>query len=329
MGRILDQVGEFGIYKFYIGNFEIGEMFCNPLRNERNPSMNIKNVNGRLFHKDFGDMNFRGGCFDLVMQIKGCDLLDAIRWIEKDFGLSEVGGASGERRIAEKPPPGVLHRPPTFHIVTRKFTAEELGWWNMYHQDLEDLKREHIYVPKEIYRNYRRLPLRKTELVFCYYYPGADKWKIYRPDASKRRSKDTPPQDWKWDTNLDFGMTIHVDKIEGKLGIVSKSRKDRLVLRKALGTDSICEVSAEDPIALREEDIVTIKRNSEIQLCVSDNDKKGKEFSWWLTEHKGFKHCNPPDEYLNYDPQLTDFADMGRYLGLDSVTNHFKLKGWI
>lgn len=326
---ILTRVGSEDIYRAFLGDFEEGIAFCNPLRGEDNPSMVIRRASDsdNLLHHDFGNDFYRGDCFHLVMQKYGCNYYEALKIVAEYFDLKKGGVTTANIMTWGKPSTGP--RPlPKIQVVTRKFNKDELDWWNLYHQDIEDLKREHIYVPREIYRNHKRIPVPKTDLIFCYYYPEIEAFKLYRPLKGKK-NKDTRPEDYKWDSSIRLTHTEKLDTITpASLGIIAKSRKDRLVLRKALGINSICVVQAEDPACLTDEALDHIK-TSQAQLVVSDNDKKGKEFSWWLTNQHGFKHCNVPDEYREYDPPSTDFADMSRYFGLDSVTNHFKIKGLI
>lgn len=313
---IQSQLSDYDIYRFYLGDFTIGIPFCNPFRGENNPSMDIREFdNGdRLFHRDYGDMNYRGGPFDLVMQKYRCDLTSAIKWIEKDFGLSDTGGKTGNRIITWEQPASIPRNPPKFHIVTRKFTHEELRWWSLLLQDKTDLQREYIYAPQEIYRNLKRLPMKKTDLVFCYYYPELDKWKIYRPGKPKR-SKETPVQEWKWDTNLPFIWTENLEAMKGvEKGLLLGKKKDRMYLSKLLETDKICNIQAEDPSCLIPEALQILKEIPN-RWANGDNDPKGKEFTGWL----GIQ---------GFNTILGDMPDLGLVEGHQAVINYFKTNGF-
>lgn len=312
--EIFQHLTEYDIYRFYLGDFTKGEPFCNPFRGESNPSMDVRELNDRLFHHDYGDMYWRGGCLDLVMQRYGCDLASAIKWIEKDFGLSDVGGKSSARIVTWQQPLSIPRNPPKFHIITRPFNAEELKYWSSYLQDISDLRRENIYVPQTIYRNLKRLPIRKGELLFCYYYPDIDKWKLYRPGKPKR-TKDTPLQDWKWDTNLDFKVVENLEVMRGsQKGLLTGKKKDRMYLMKLLETDKICNVQAEDPACLPDEALEILKGMPQ-RWANGDDDPKGKEFTGWL-EGQGFSTI------------LGDMPDMGQEQGHEAVKQYFKSKGW-
>lgn len=326
--EILSKITTYDIYRFYQGPFKLNKVCANKHRGEKDPSLIIGNkVSDQLTHKDFGDGNWRGDAFHFVMQIYQCDFPTALAIINRDFNLG-LGGEEiieNKKVIVWKTPDIVVKKPPLIQVVTRKLNKAEWDYWKCYHQGEEDIKREHIYVPKEIWRNKSKLYLGDL-MTFCYYYPDVDLWKLYRPHASKR-DKDTPPHLWKWDTNLPFDYIENLEAVrDAKLGVLAKSKKDRMVLMKALGISAIANVQAEDAacMTIHALDIFDTCRR---KVAVTDNDKKGKDFSWWLTNSHGFKHCNVPDRYRAQD--CTDFADLSCVYDLEKVTHHFKLKGFI
>lgn len=326
---ILSRITSYDIYRYYQGNFKLNTILVNRHRGEKDPSLIIGNkVSDQLTHKDFGDSSWRGDCFSFVQQIHSCDFPMALSIINRDFNLGLDGSkvVKDKKVIIWEAPEIIIKKPPLLQIVTLStLTQEGWGYWSCYHQGEEDIFRENIFMPSEIWRNKRRMYLGNL-LTFCYYYPDLDRWKIYRPHAPKREA-DTPPHLWKWDTNLPFDYIEDLQSVEGaKLGILAKSKKDRMVLRKALEISSIANVQAEDAACMTKEALDkfdTCKR----KLVVSDNDKKGKEFSWWLTNNHGFRHCNVPDKYQAEN--CTDFADLSCVHNLERVTNHFKTKRFI
>jgi len=326
--NILSKITTYDIYRYYQGPFKLNTVLVNRHRGEKDPSLIIGNkLSDTLTHKDFGDRAWRGDCFAFVQQIFSCDFRMALSIINRDFNLGLDGTpiTEGKKIITWTTPDIVVKHPPLIQIVTRPLTKEEWDYWGCYHQGEEDITREHIYAPRQIWRNKRRMSLGDM-MTFCYYYPDLDKWKIYRPRAPKR-SKDTPPNMWKWDTNLPFNYVENIEAVRNaKLGVLGKSKKDRMVLRKALEIESIASVQAEDPSCMTEE-ALEIFDTCQRKLAVSDNDKKGKDFSWWLTENHGFRHCNVPDKYIAEN--CTDFADLSCVYDLDKVTQHFKRKRFI
>lgn len=311
--EIFSRISAYDVYRFYLGDFQVNTPFCNRLRGESNPSLIIREDNGQLYHFDNGDTHYRGNCVELVMQKYFCDYSTALKWIKKDFGLSDE---TVERSpvITWKRPIETQKRPPKIHVVTRKPTNEEIQWWNRLLQSTDDLKRENIYFPREIYRNFQRLPVDKLELTICYYYPDVDKWKIYRPGMPKR-TKETPPHKWKWDTNLPFDYIENLGAMQfANRGLLTAKKKDRLYLSKILETDKICNVQAEDPACVSDDTMVVLKGIPEM-WGNGDNDAKGLQFTEFLAM-EGFKTVNG------------DFPDLGLSLGHETVLNYFKTHGW-
>lgn len=327
---ILSMISTYDIYRFYQGPFKINHVCVNKHRGEKDPSLIIGNkISENLTHKDLGDFSWRGDAFHFVQQIFKCDFPTALRIIDRDFGLGLAKGKTIEIKptvITWEKPNIEIKKPPTFQIIYySKMSKRALDYWAKFGQGEEDLKREKIFQPKEIWRNKKKIWLGDL-LTFCYLYEDIEKWKIYRPFAPKKM-ENTPINQWKWDSNVPFNYVDNIDAIKPDCQrvIMAKSKKDRMVLMKALQTDCIADVQAEDPACISEE---VIDRFLQVQdrLIVSDNDKKGKEFSWWLTQNHGFKHVNVPDKYLTGDPKCTDFADLCYHFGMETVIEHFKKK---
>jgi len=323
---ILRKITPYDIYRYYQGPFTLNHVINNKFRGEKTPSLIIGNkVRTTLSHKDFGDSKWKGDCFDFVQQIHNCNYDNALKIIDRDFNLGMVSQSVSHKQIITwKNPITLVKPPPLFNVVPRKMTKDEWNYWGCYHQGEEDIKREYIYVPAEIWRNKRKMYLGNL-MTFCYYFPSIDRWKLYRPFAPPR-DNDSPPCMWKWDTNVPFDYVEDLENVrDADLGVLGKSKKDRMVLRKALELNTIANVQAEDAACMSKESLDvfdTCKR----KLAVTDNDKKGKEFSWWLTDNFGYRHCNVPDK----EKLCTDFADMSCvYKSLDVVKQHFKRKRFI
>jgi len=330
---ILQKISTYDIYRFYQGDFKVNEPCVNRHRGEINPSLIIGNkVNERLTHKDLGDYSWRGDAFHFVQQIFRCDFPSALQIVDRDFGLGLGSGKVivGKPQVVTWEKPKIEFKPPPLIQVVyySKMSKRGLDYWARLGQGEDDLKRERIYMPKEIWRNRKKIALGDL-LTFCYEYPEVGKWKIYRPFAPKREVG-TSINQWKWDTNVPFDYVDGLGNIKPgcEKVFLTKSKKDKMVLMKALELDCIVDVQAEDPACLSDSALEKFLQ-IEDRIVVSDNDKKGKEFSWWLTKNHGFRHANVPDSYLTGEPKCTDFADLCWYHGIEKVTNHFKTKGLI
>ncbi len=323
---ILSKITEFDIVMgFWPGGkeFALNKAISSPFRGDGCPSFIIGTKYGPITYKDMGDYNFRGDVWKFVEQIEGLQkFTQVLAKIRQRFNLSCLDEVVEKSKIITwEQPKLVVKPPPLFQVSVRKFNRTELAWWNLYHQDISDLKREQIYAPAEIWRN--RQKLQQADMTFCYFVEELGKWKIYRPLAPKR-TKNTPIWNWKWDSSLPFNYVESLEKMKGPVGICGKSRKDRMVLRKTTGIDAICSVQAEDPSAITDEALYHIWSNCRHRYIIADADKKGKEFSWWMTTQHGYNHFNTPDNEL--DNNINDVADYARYYGIEALRSKLKEK---
>jgi len=198
-------------------------------------------------------------------------------------------------------------------VKTRKFTKEELAYWNEFYQDITDLRREEIYSIDKLYLNRQLFSLSELELRFGYYYDGH--WKIYRPFVDKRK---------KWVPN-----NVPISHLEGKenikdcdVALITKSKKDKMVLLKI--HPNVCAVQNEGIACFTEENVSYIKNNSKKQILSFDSDEVGVANSQIITKQFDFEYCNSPKIYL---PEINDYAELGRIHGLDVIKEQFKQKG--
>lgn len=321
--EILKRITTYDIYRHYFGPFKINEVCINHFRGERDESFIIGNKKSMdLTHKDFGDSYWTGDAFHLVQQIYKVDFYEALKIIDKDFGL---GLADNNHKVIkptvitwEQPKIEVV-RPMHFIVETKKFTREELRYWADYHIDVSDLKKENIYSVKNIWRNRSRIPP-SLLLTFGYYDEEKDKWKIYRPHGEK--GKKVKIQCRKWDGNFDWYFCENLDYLDFTKPIwVEKSRKDRIVLNKVLETNNVCSIQAEDISCFSEETIDLLKNCKDI-TGIGDGDSKGLQYTKSINDSFGWNIKNPSQSFL----PLTDFADIARVNGLEFVKNLLKTK---
>lgn len=329
--RILQYVSEEDIVMgFWPAGRELkfNRAIISPFRGESAESFIIGNKYGCITYKDMGAYEYRGDCWKFVQQIQGLQKFSqVIAAIEKRFNIrSNSQYEEVQKLITWEKPKLEIKPPPHIQVTTRKFNKEELRYWASYYQDIKDLQREEIYAPQTIYRDRQKIP--NELMTFCYYCADIGKWKLYRPLAPKK-VKNSPPWLWKWDNSIGSLQYIeNLNTMQGPIGICTKSRKDRLLLRKATGIDAICSIQAEDPAAMTDEALYQIWSNVDYKVAIMDNDQKGRSMSYWLTD-RGYHHANVPYDCIDENGKtLTDFADMAKYYGIDAVTNYLKSK-WI
>lgn len=318
---VLNKISEYDIFRMYMPNrdWRLNRSTYSVFREEDGPSMLIGNRNGYLYFIDFGDTSKRGDCFDFVMMRFGLlSLYEALEKVDSDFGLGIKSPVANPKRYKEivskyKQPEDTGKRYSLIQVNVRKFTEKELDYWKEYYQEMEDLKRDHVYSLKEVFLNRRKYPLGLDEIRFGYFYEGGY-WKIYRPFAGKKK---------KWLSNVPLTTVYGLENlVPDKNTLITKSLKDYMVCRKVY--PHVCHVQNESLAAFSEETVEYINNNSNEVFYGGDSDTAGKTASYAITKAFGWKHINPPDRLL---PAVNDFAGWGKIEGLDKLHEHFKLKG--
>jgi len=312
---ILNKISEYDIYKFYMPhqNWKINVVTYSPFRNEKNPSFIIGYRAGSLKYCDFGDSSKKGGCFDFVMMLFNISLREAMLMIDRDFDLGIVSASSTknyERIVSDYAQPTATSKREFFiQVKTRKFTNEELAYWNMYYQDIDDLRANNVYSIDTVYLNKQKFPIKDSELRFGYLYEGH--WKIYRPYADKKN---------KWmPNNVPITMMDGLDDITNcDVAFINKSKKDYMVMKKIY--PCCCAVQNEGMGCFSEENIEYLKENSDRQILSFDSDETGVKNSQLITDKFGFEYCNVPKLYLGEG--IKDWADLARIHGLKTIEKY-------
>jgi len=265
---------------------------------------------------DHSDPHYRGGCFDLVKQLFNVGHNECLEMIDRDFNL----GIRAKKRkdlpsyteIISKyeQPKNLEKRYSHIQVITRKFTNEELEYWNQYYQDVEDLKENNVYSIKKLYLNRRLVHLKETELRFGYFYDGH--WKIYRPFS----------KDLKWfPNNTPITMMDGKDNLEtDQPAFINKSKKDYMVIRKLY--PYTCAVQNEGVACFSEENVDYLKHYSSRQILSFDSDVAGVKNSKLVTEMFNFDYCNVPRYYLQ--EEIKDWADLAKKYGLQIIEHYLK-----
>lgn len=316
---ILNKISEYDIYKFYMPhqNWKINVVTYSPFRNEKNPSFIIGYRGGTLRFIDFGDSSKKGNCFNFVMMLFNVGLNDALLMIDRDFDLGIISGSSTknyERIISDYAQPTATSKREYFiQVKTRRFTNEELAYWNGYYQDIDDLRANNVYSIDTVYLNKQKFPIKDSELRFGYLYEGH--WKIYRPFADKKN---------KWmPNNVPITMMDGLDDItDCDVAFINKSKKDYMVMKKIF--PCCCAVQNEGMGCFSEENVQFIKENSERQILSFDSDETGVKNSKLISDKFGFEYCNVPRIYL--EEGIKDWADLARIHGLKTIEKYLTQK---
>lgn len=317
---VLQKISEYDIFKYYMPDktWKINQATLSPFRQENNPSFIIGNKKGFLSFIDFADTSKRGDCFTFVKMLFNLNNIDdVLKMIDKDFGLGFLPGTSTDKyksiQKEYKQPENLGKRYSLIQVVTRRFTQEELDYWNQYYQSIDDLRANNVYSIKKLYLNRRLFPLKETDLRFGYLYDGH--WKIYRPFGDKKS---------KWVPN-----NVPITAMDGKENIINcdtvfinKSKKDYMVMKKIFSYS--CAVQNEGVACFSPENVEYLKTNSKKQILSFDSDITGVENSQQITKLFNFEYCNVPKKYLKEG--IKDWALLGAKYGLKTIEDYLKQK---
>ena len=315
---VLKKISEYDIFRRYMPHsFKLNQVTYSAFRKENNPSFVIGNKYGYLSFIDFGDTSKRGDCFEFVRLMFNLSTInDVLKLIDKDFGLGIANGNNtGEYKkiVSAYKQPEESKRYSLIQVVTRKFTNEELAYWNQYHQDIQDLRDNNIYSIKKLYLNKQLFPLKDTDLRFGYFYDGH--WKIYRPNGNKKE---------KWTPN-----NVPITTMDGKqdvencrIAFINKSKKDYMVMKKIY--PCCCAVQNEGVACFSPENVEFLKANSDVQILSFDADEVGVQNSQKITKLFDFEYMNVPRKYLKEG--IKDWADLSKAHGLKAIETYLKEK---
>jgi hypothetical protein len=244
-------------------------------------------------------------------------LREALMMIDRDFDLGIVTGSSTrnyERIVSNYTQPTATSKREYFiQVKPRKFTNEELAYWNGYYQDIDDLRANNVYSIDTLFLNKKKFPLKDTELRFGYLYEGH--WKLYRPFADKKN---------KWmPNNVPITMMDGLDDIRDcDVAFINKSKKDYMVMKKVF--PCCCAVQNEGMGCFSDENVEYLKENSDRQILSFDSDETGVKNSQQITDKFGFEYCNVPRIYL--DEGIKDWADLAKTHGLKVIEEYLTQK---
>jgi hypothetical protein len=288
--KILEEISEYEIYRHYLGrDFVLGRNTHSPFRRDSTPSFNIyADRKGRLKHIDYGDSEFRGDCINFVMQLEDLSYKDAVKKINED-----LLGENNKRQIIKIPDIKPKERK-RIQVISKKFTKEELDYWAQYHITEQELKDNQVYSVSRLYIDKVYIPNYKRELRFAYIF--GDLVKIYTPYASNKENK--------FITNTPIDCMSGLDKLgEGDTVVVTKSKKDEIVLRKFI--PNVCSVQAENIKAINPENISMLKSKYKNVIINFDSDEPGVKTSQHYNQY-GFGYINVPKKYS----PIKDYSDL-------------------
>jgi len=310
---LFSRISDYDVYKYYIGDFTIGQVRKSPFRKDNNPSFSIYMKNGKLQHNDFADDRYRGDCIDLVQQLFNLDTKKATQKIAKDFGIAE-GKDESARITSQYTKPFIDQKRHSFiQVSTRTWKKEDAAYWVQFGISKEQLKAEEVYPLKEVFINRKKVRTDKDELFYAYRYEEG--FKIYFPNR---------PKGERWFSNIPLTKVENIkilDEYNPSVVLLTKSKKDRLVLSKYF--PYVLNVQNETRSCFTPGFVEKLK--DRIVWINYDSDEAGVKNCIRITTEFGYRYINVPKVYL--EEGIKDFADLFRAHGEEAVINSLKEKG--
>ena len=263
MKDLLNMVDDYTIYTYYLGEIQIGKLINSPLRSDdKNPSFAIfRGRNGNLMFKDHG-IGEAGNALKFLKLYRGIQTKDEL---ERELLriVRKMGPMRGE--VIPTYTKTVDSGPIEIGIVRQPFTEVDKLYWKQFHISIDTLKKFNVFSIKYFLCN-RVVRGTYSETSPMYAYKVYDKFKIYRPLASKYT---------KWRTNL---TNRHVQglaelpKEGGNLLIITKSLKDVMCLYE-MGYNAIAASS--ETTFIPEDILQSLRHKWKHIVILYDRDKTG------------------------------------------------------
>ena len=299
---INERLTHYQIFRYYSPQLDYGKVVISPLRKEANPSFGL--VQGRSGDAIYNDLASQdsGDVFLYVGKLFGLTFVEVLHKINIDFGLKLMPTTSTKPLVYTK---GIILQEETsifkhvIDVIPREWNKADIEYWSKFGLTLAEVYASSTY-PISAYRVDNGITILTDELAYCMdFYDDGDGImlrKIYQPLN----------KEYKWRTNLTSLVVDGIKELpeQGELLIITKSRKDRLVL-KHYGYNAISTNSESSFIP--EEVFKKLKiRYTTIQLFF-DSDKAGKINSDKLSIRHGISKIEIPNPWGVSD--IAEFRD--------------------
>lgn len=260
---LLDKLTDYDIYSYYVGQFKIGKLFNSPLRSDdKNPSFAIfKGMNGGLFFKDHGSGE-GGNAIKFVKLYKNINTKDELeRELLRIVRKMNPNSGTAIRTYSYSVDSG----PTDIGIVRQPFTDVDKRYWKQFHISIDTLRKFQVFSIKYFLCN-RVVRGTYKETSPMYAYKVDDKFKIYRPLASKYT---------KWRTNLTNRNVQGLSELPvegGNLLIITKSLKDVMCLYE-MGFNAIAASS--ETTFIPDDILDSLRHKWKHVIMLYDRDKTG------------------------------------------------------
>lgn len=314
LGKITDAM----IFGYYFGKFDLRSVYPSKFHKDRTPSTGFYvSKSGKLIYNHFNEKEPKLDAFAFVARLYNCSFKEAVKRIATDFGLL----AKGSNNVAEE----MLARMATFdrnykketkiNFSYKKWDSESLAFWNRFHIDRSELKRDGYFFIDKLFINDQFIPNNANCMRFALTVPYKDQLltKVYSPGGQDQL---------KWVSNIPLDMPFGLDKLDktAPFSFGAKAAKDMTVVKKFL--PAVYATQNESQSAMSEKTMKMLQFYYPKNYLGWDNDETGLEAMQEM-EPKGFIPL--PIE----NPETKDYSDFVEANDLDGLEKFFIEKGLI
>jgi len=297
--QLLNRFSEQEIFKYYIGDFELGQTYNSPLRRgDEIPSFNIfySKRNNCLLFKDFAGR--RGDCIIFVMNLLGMSSYhETIQKIYGDLIQSSTSTSKLSKTIDLK-----AKEVCKLDIVARPWEQRDIIYWQEFGISLNTLNLYNVKPISGYFHNSFYVDTPGIAYAYIEYKDNNLTFKIYRPFANKRK---------KWRNNHPYGVHSGYTQLpkRGKLLIITKSLKDVMALYENMRIPSIAIQS--ETCFIKDSVVDEYKIRFSKIITLFDNDTQGMEQA-----NSYFNMYNIPSRFIPIEFECKDFTDLIKKIGV-------------
>jgi hypothetical protein len=294
---LLEYVNEYDVYAYYLGNFNVGNVFSSPFRVDRTPSFGIYlGNNGVLMFNDYKLGS--GDCFKFVAMMENCSYYDAMVIVNKRYNVNFRHKRTNISSLYTKPPlitnTKVLEKEEVWiDINIRAWELHDREYWSKYEISLSTLTYFNVFPINKFWINGQSF---NTDKIAYAYYFGDRIFKIYQPYKIQGK--------W-WSNIKDKERYQGYDQLpdSGDILFITSSLKDVMVLYEA-GFSAIAPHTEHQ--ILSEGNFIHYSQNWELMTVLYDNDDAGILHAKKMQEKFGLKYLLLPESDTK-DP--SDFVE--------------------
>lgn len=301
-----NEISDFTLCNRYFGVDKIPCVICNPMRNDKNPSLGFYSRDGvKVYWKDFAT-NERGGIYDLLSQMWHCDYYQVLDRIADDFHTCDHKQVKVEYN-SEKP--GLFSQvnasDAELKVKVRDWRQYDIQYWESYGINLEWLKFADVHPVSHYFicRKNKQYVFGTDKLAYAFAEHKENKTtiKLYQPMNKNGH---------KWYNKHDRSVISLWEKIpkKGDKLVICSSLKDALCLWRNIGIPALA-LQGEGYSMSDTARNNLIGRYEKIYI-IFDNDKAGLENGIRLSSETGFINIEIP-----------------QFEGGKDISDYYKIKG--